>query len=157
MNVDKITSFTDVDVVAISLIIVFLFLLCLSVYDDIRTYRKLRDRVDDIQYRFNCLQSKYDNHRYIVIKNISELSSQIDVIEKQIANISKTSAEFFCATNNRIADISTVVDTLDCNVDDLFDENFNRCQSITSLKNDIDSITYCINCKKSSPFKRFIK
>ncbi len=85
-------------------------------------YCKLKDRVDDLQYRLGCLQSKYDNHRYIVIKNISELSSKIDVVEKQIANISKTSAEFFCATNNRIADISTVVDSLDFDYDELFDK-----------------------------------
>lgn len=92
-----------------------------------------------------------------VFNKFSKLSNRVDDLEKQIAHISITSAEFFCATNNRIADISTVVDTLDGNVDDLFDENFNRCQSITSLKNDIDSITNCINCKKSSPFKRFRK
>lgn len=93
----------------------------------------------------------------LLLSGFSILKNRVDDLEKQIANISKTSAEFFCTTNNRIADISTVVDTLDSNVDDLFDENFNRCQSITSLKNDIDFITHCINCKKSSPFKRFKK
>lgn len=116
-------------------------------------YCKLKDRVDDIQYRFNRLQSKYDNHRYIVIKNISELSSQIDVIEKQIAHISKTSAEFFCATNNRIADISTAFDCCDTNIDTLFDEKNKINESITDLKCSVD----CINCKLQNSLMRFIK
>lgn len=121
MIIDKLTSFTDVDIVAVSLIIIFLVLLCYVIYDDIKIYRKLRDRVDDL--------------------------------EKQIAHISKTSAEFFCNINNRIVDISTVVDTLDSNVDALFDENINRCQSISSLKQSID----CINCKLQNPLTRFKK
>jgi len=61
-----------------------------------------------------------------------KLKDRVDDLEKQIAHISKTSAEFFCATNNRIADISTVVNTLDDNVDDLFDE-------VSGIKKKLDS------------------
>lgn len=61
-----------------------------------------------------------------------ELNKKVDVIEKQIAHLSKTSAEFFCTINNRIADISTFVDTLDGNVDDLFDE-------VSGIKKKLDS------------------
>lgn len=51
-----------------------------------------------------------------------KLNDRVDDLEKQIAHISKTSAEFFCAINNRISDISTFVDTLDVDYDELFDK-----------------------------------
>ncbi len=69
---------------------------------------------------------------YFHYREKKKLITKIDDLEKQIAHISKTSAEFFCATNNRIADISTVVDTLDGNVDDLFDE-------VSGIKKKLDS------------------
>ena len=58
----------------------------------------------------------------LLVSYYCKLKDRVDDLEKQIAHISKTSAEFFCAINNRIADISTFVDNLDVDYDELFDK-----------------------------------
>lgn len=77
-----------------------------------------------------------------------KLKYRVDDLEKQIENISKTSAEFFCAINNRITDISTVYDCCDTNIDTLFDENDKINESLTALKRSVE----CVNCKLQNPF-----
>ena len=72
-----------------------------------------------------------------------ELNKKVDYLEKQIAHILKTSVEFFCATNNRISDISTAFDCCDDNIDTLFDVKDNIIESITDLKRSVE----CVNCK----------
>lgn len=78
------TSFTDADITAFCLITVFIILLFISTIVEIRKYNQVLDRIEEleeIQYRFNLLESHFDNHLYIVNKNISELFSKIVVCE----------------------------------------------------------------------------
>ncbi len=77
---------------------------------------------------------------WVDIRKYNEVKDRVDDLEKQIANISKTSAEFFCATNNRIADISTCVDSLDVDFDELFDK---VTKVDKKLDNSIKSFSLC--------------
>lgn len=78
-------------------------------------------------------------------KKLVNLGKQVDDLEKQIAHISKAFAEFFCTTNNRIADISTAFDCCDTNIDTLFDEKDKINESLTDLKRSVDFL----DCKLS--------
>lgn len=83
---------------------------------------------------------------YLHYKEKIELKDRVDDLEKQIVNISKTSAEFFCATNNRIADISTAVDELSNNFDVHCDINRMNFDFFNTEFRNI-----------RNPFKRFLK
>lgn len=87
---------------------------------------------------------------FVDIRSLKIIHDRVDDLEKQIANISKTSAEFFCAIDNRIADISTAFDCCDVNIDALFDEENKINESIIDLKRSVE----CINCKLHNPLSR---
>ena len=90
---------------------------------------------------------------FVDLYSFLKMRVRVEDLEKQIAHISKTSAEFFCATNNRIADISEAFESCDVNIDTLFDEKDKINESIIDLKRSVE----CVNCKLSNPLTRFMK